>query len=66
MCNRRKEIHKNLKNSYIPCDEAEAMDRKNQNSVANLWKLAREEEQYYIKNWQMLIVNCQTVCIRLN
>lgn len=37
---------------------------KNQNSVANLWKRLREEEQYYIKNWQILIVNCQTVCIR--
>lgn len=33
-------------------------------SVANLWKRLREEEQYYIKNWQILIVNCQTVCIR--
>lgn len=51
------------KDSYIPCDEV-VQWIENQNSVANLWKRLREEEQYYIKNWQILIVNCQTVCIR--
>lgn len=53
------------KDSYIPCDEV-VQWIENQDSVVNLWKSLREEEQYYIKNWQMLIVNCQTVCIRLN